>query len=138
MPIVRVVTSTDLGKGLLENQETKKVDINVDGTTVQFNAQGQLTATAPVDVKVSNAEIVDDTTLRITLSDANTFDVSLAKFLNVDTDTKPTAVAIVGDNIEITLSDGTKVSGSLADFKASLHHTELQDLAGNALGNTVK
>lgn len=138
MAIARVVTATDLGKGVIENAETKKVDVNVDGTTVVFNAQGQLTAVAPVDVKVSNAELVDDTTLRITLSDANTFDVSLAKFLNVDTDTKPTAVAIVGDNIEITLSDGTTVSGSLADFKASLHHTQIQDLAGNELGFTMK
>lgn len=138
MAIARLVTATDLGKGLIENSETKKVDVVVDGTTVQINEQGQLTAVAQVDVKVSNAELVDDTTLRITLSDANTFDVSLAKFLNVDTDTKPTAVAIVGDNIEITLSDGTKVSGALTDFKASLHHTQLQDLAGNEIGFSMK
>lgn len=135
MPIIKVVTENDVGSGLaiVNNKLTAKVD----GTTVQVNAQGQLTAIAQVDVKLQGAELTNDTTLHLTLSDNSTLDVDLSKFLNIDTDTKPTAVAVNGNDITITLSDGNTVTGSLADFKTALRHNQLQSLGGDDLGYTI-
>lgn len=141
MPVVvtkqRLVEVHDLGKGIHVNEELKKVEIMIDGVTVRFNDQGQLTAVAQVDVHVANAELVDETTLRISLSNGSNFDVPLAKFLNIDTDTKPTAAAMDGDNLVITLSDGTTVSGTLGDWLTSKHHTELETVGGVKIGFSV-
>lgn len=135
MPIIKVVTDQDIGQGL--KIENNKLVPSVDGTTVLVNAQGQLTAVSQVDVKLQGAELTNDTTLHLTLSDNSTLDVDLAKFLNVDTDTKPTAVSVSGDAITITLSDGTTVTGELADFKTALRHNQLQSLGGEDLGYTI-
>lgn len=135
MPIIKVVTENDIGQGLTITGN--KLIPNVDGTTVQVNAQGQLTAVAQVDVKLQGAELTNETTLHLTLSDGSALDVDLAKFLNVDTDTKPTAVSVSGNDITITLSDGNTVTGSLADFKTALRHNQLQSLAGEDLGYTI-
>lgn len=135
MAIIKLVSENDLGNGLaIENQ---KVVVKVDDSTVKINAQGQLTAVAQVDVKLQGASLNDSTNqLHLELSDGSALDVDLSKFLNIE-QVKPTGVTVTGDKVTITLSDGTSVEGTLADFKNALHNNQLQTLGGVDLGYTI-
>lgn len=72
------------------------------------------------DIHVTNAEVVEDTKLQITIEGAQPVTVDLAKFLNVF----PTSEQVYAD-----IKDQV-----LADVKAELKGEEVQDFAGNTKG----
>lgn len=137
MAIVKLVSENNIGEGL--HVEDSKLKAKVDGVTVVLNEQGQLTAVAPIDVKLSGLEVVDDTILRATLSDSTTVDVSLSEFLNVDTNTYPTSITRDGNILKLHLNTGSSVDYDLTSFiNDQVKGDEVQDLAGNTLGYFIK
>lgn len=76
------------------------------------------------DIHVTNAEVVEDTKLKITIQGANPVTVDLAKFLNV----VPTSEQVYAD-----IKDQV-----LADVKAELKGEEIQDFAGVSKGYLIK
>lgn len=76
------------------------------------------------DIHVTNAEVVEDTKLRITIQGAQPVEVDLAKFLNV-VPTSQQVYADVKDQI-------------LTDVKAGLKGEEVQDFAGQVKGFLIK
>lgn len=75
------------------------------------------------DIHVTNAEVVEDTKLKITIQGANPVTVDLAKFLNV-VPTSQQVYADVKDQI-------------LTDVKADLKGEEIQDFAGTVKGYLI-
>lgn len=75
------------------------------------------------DIHVTNAEVVEDTKLQITIQGAQPVTVDLAKFLNV-VPTSQQVYADVKDQI-------------LTDVKAGLKGEEIQDFAGTVKGYLI-
>ena len=152
MALIKVVTENDIGKGLaIEN--TKLVAKGIKQIAVQGNeivvtkyddsTENVALPAQTVDVKLTGAELVDETTLKLTLSDNSEFRVELAKFLNVDTNTKPTAVSLTGTTLQIDLSDSTNVQTDIAAALQNYINTnvkgdEVQSLGGVKLGYFIK
>ena len=152
MALIKVVTENDIGKGLaIEN--TKLVAKGIKQLAVQGNeivvtkyddsTENVALPAQTVDVKLTGAELVDETTLKLTLSDNSEFRVELAKFLNVDTNTKPTAVSLTGTTLQIDLSDSTNVQTDIATALQNYINTnvkgdEVQSLGGVKLGYFIK
>lgn len=152
MALIKVVTENDIGKGLaIEN--TKLVAKGIKQIAVQGNdivvtkyddsTENVALPAQTVDVKLTGAELVDDTTLKLTLSDNSEFRVDLAKFLNIDTNTKPTAVSLTGTTLQIDLSDGTNVQTDIATalqnyIDTNVKGDEVQSLGGVKLGYFIK
>ena len=152
MALIKVVTENDIGKGLaIEN--TKLVAKGIKQLAVQGNeiivtkyddsTENVALPAQTVDVKLTGAELVDETTLKLTLSDNSEFRVELAKFLNVDTNTKPTAVSLTGTTLQIDLSDSTNVQTDIATalqnyIDTNVKGDEVQSLGGVKLGYFVK
>lgn len=128
----KVVTESDIGKGL-EIGADKKLQVKVDGTSIQVDDEGILKAIQQVDVKLAGLKQVPGTkTLRATLSDGSTtVDIDLTPFFPEGV--VPNAIGLNDENkLEITLSDGTKVTSANA-----LYHTHLKSLGDVDLGKTV-
>lgn len=148
MPIFKVVTDQDIGKGLYIDGGKLNAygfkNLTVDGNQIVLvgmdDQESRVNLPAQtVDVKLNGATLENDTTLRLTLSDGSHIDVDLAKFLNVNTDTKPTAFSWDGKNLKLTLSDQTEVIADFATFITNeVKGNELQSLAGVSLGYLVK
>lgn len=152
MALIKVVTENDIGKGLaIEN--TKLVAKGIKQIAVQGNdivvtkyddsTENVALPAQTVDVKLTGAELVDETTLKLTLSDNSEFRVDLAKFLNIDTNTKPTAVSLTGTTLQIDLSDGTNVQTDIATalqnyIDTNVKGDEVQSLGGVKLGYFIK
>lgn len=122
-----------LGPGLTSGSDGS-IQPNVDGTSIKVNAQGVLEAIQQVDVKLSSlAQVPNTKTLRATLSDGSTaVDIDLTPFFPEGV--KPTAIGMnAEDKLEITLSDGTKVTSEEA-----FYHTEITTLGDVPLGKTSK
>ena len=152
MALIKVVTENDIGKGLaIEN--TKLVAKGIKQIAVQGNeivvtkyddsTENVALPAQTVDVKLTGAELVDETTLKLTLSDNSELRVDLSKFLNIDTDTKPTAVSLAGTTLQIDLSDGTNVQTNIATALQNYINTnvkgdEVQSLGGTKLGYFIK
>ena len=152
MALIKVVTENDIGKGLaIEN--TKLVAKGIKQIAVQGNeivvtkyddsTENVALPAQTVDVKLTGAELVDETTLKLTLSDNSELRVDLSKFLNIDTDTKPTAVSLAGTTLQIDLSDGTNVQTNIATALQNYINTnvkgdEVQSLGGDKLGYFIK
>lgn len=152
MALIKVVTENDIGKGLaIEN--TKLVakgikQIAVQGNDIvvtQYDDNTAYVALPPqtVDVKLTGAELENETTLKLTLSDGSELRVDLAKFLNIDTDTKPTTVSLTGTTLQIDLSDGTNVQTDIATALQNYIDTNVkgdavQSLGGVTLGYFIK
>ena len=152
MALIKVVTENDIGNGLaIEN--TKLVAKGIKQIAVQGNdivvtkyddsTENVALPAQTVDVKLTGAELVDETTLKLTLSDNSEFRVELAKFLNVDTNTKPTAVSLTGTTLQIDLSDSTNVQTDIATALQNYINTnvkgdEVQSLGGDKLGYFIK
>ena len=152
MALIKFVTDNDIGNGLaIEN--TKLVakgikQITVQGNDIVVTKYDDSTENVPlpaqtVDVKLTGAELVDETTLKLTLSDGSEIRVDLAKFLNIDTDTKPTAVSLTGTTLQINLSDGTNVQTDIATalqnyIDTNVKGDEVQSLGGVKLGYFIK
>ena len=152
MALIKVVTEKDIGNGLaIEN--TKLVAKGIKQIAVQGNdivvtkyddsTENVALPAQTVDVKLTGAELVDETTLKLTLSDNSEFRVELAKFLNVDTNTKPPALSLTGTTLQIDLSDSTNVQTDIATALQNYINTnvkgdEVQSLGGVKLGYFVK
>ena len=152
MALIKVVTENDIGKGLaIEN--TKLVAKGIKQIAVQGNeivvtkyddsTENVALPAQTVDVKLTGAELVDETTLKLTLSDNSELRVDLSKFLNIDTDTKPTAVSLAGTTLQIDLSDGTNVQTNIATalqnyIDTNVKGDEVQSLGGVKLGYFIK
>ena len=152
MALIKVVTENDIGNGLaIEN--TKLVAKGVKKIAVQGNeivvtkyddsTENVALPAQTVDVKLTGAELVDETTLKLTLSDGSELRVDLAKFLNIDTDTKPTTVSLTGTTLQINLSDGTNVQTDIATalqdyIDTNVKGDEVQSLGGVKLGYFIK
>ena len=152
MALIKVVTENDIGKGLaIEN--TKLVAKGIKQIAVQGNeivvtkyddsTENVALPAQTVDVKLTGAELEGETTLKLTLSDNSEFRVELAKFLNVDTNTKPTAVSLTGTTLQIDLSDSTNVQTDIATALQNYINTnvkgdEVQSLGGDKLGYFIK
>ena len=152
MALIKVVTENDIGKGLaIEN--TKLVAKGIKQLAVQGNeivvtkyddsTENVALPAQTVDVKLTGAELEGETTLKLTLSDNSEFRVELAKFLNVDTNTKPTAVSLTGTTLQIDLSDSTNVQTNIATalqnyIDTNVKGDEVQSLGGAKLGYFVK
>ena len=152
MALIKVVTENDIGKGLaIEN--TKLVAKGIKQIAVQGNeivvtkyddsTENVALPAQTVDVKLTGAELVDETTLKLTLSDNSELRVDLSKFLNIDTDTKPTAVSLAGTTLQIDLSDSTNVQTDIATALQNYINTnvkgdEVQSLGGVKLGYFIK
>ena len=152
MALIKVVTENDIGKGLaIEN--TKLVAKGIKQIAVQGNdivvtkyddsTENVALPAQTVDVKLTGAELEGETTLKLTLSDNSEFRVELAKFLNVDTNTKPTAVSLTGTTLQIDLSDSTNVQTDIATALQNYINTnvkgdEVQSLGGVKLGYFIK
>ena len=152
MALIKVVTENDIGKGLaIEN--TKLVAKGIKQIAVQGNeivvtkyddsTENVALPAQTVDVKLTGAELVDETTLKLTLSDNSELRVDLSKFLNIDTDTKPTAVSLAGTTLQIDLSDGTNVQTNIATalqnyIDTNVKGDEVQSLGGAKLGYFIK
>lgn len=152
MALIKVVTENDIGKGLAI-EDMKLVAKGIKQIAVQGNeivvtkyddtTENVALPAQTVDVKLTGAELVDETTLELTLSDNSELRVDLAKFLNIDTDTKPTAVSLTGTTLQINLSDGTNVQTDIATalqnyIDTNVKGDEVQSLAGVKLGYFVK
>ena len=152
MALIKVVTENDIGKGLaIEN--TKLVAKGIKAVAVQGNdivvtkyddsTENVALPAQTVDVKLTGAELEGETTLKLTLSDNSEFRVELAKFLNVDTNTKPTAVSLTGTTLQIDLSDSTNVQTDIATalqnyIDTNVKGDEVQSLGGDKLGYFIK
>lgn len=152
MALIKVVTENDIGNGLaIEN--TKLVAKGIKQIAVQGNeivvtkyddsTENVALPAQTVDVKLTGAELVDETTLKLTLSDGSELRVDLAKFLNIDTDTKPTTVSLTGTTLQINLSDGTNVQTDIATalqdyIDTNVKGDEVQSLGGVKLGYFIK
>ena len=152
MALIKVVTENDIGNGLaIEN--TKLVAKGIKQIAVQGNdivvtkyddsTENVALPAQTVDVKLTGAELEGETTLKLTLSDNSEFRVELAKFLNVDTNTKPTAVSLTGTTLQIDLSDSTNVQTDIATALQNYINTnvkgdEVQSLGGVKLGYFAK
>ena len=152
MALIKVVTENDIGKGLAI-EDTKLVAKGIKQIAVQGNdivvtkyddsTENVALPAQTVDVKLTGAELVDETTLKLTLSDNSEFRVELAKFLNVDTNTKPTAVSLTGTTLQIDLSDSTNVQTNIATalqnyIDTNVKGDEVQSLGGAKLGYLIK
>lgn len=152
MALIKVVTENDIGKGLAI-EDTKLVAKGIKQIAVQGNdivvtkyddsTENVALPAQTVDVKLTGAELENETTLKLTLSDNSEFRVDLAKFLNVDTNTKPTAVSLTGTTLQIDLSDGTNVQTDIATALQNYINTnvkgeEVQSLGGVKLGYFIK
>lgn len=152
MALIKVVTENDIGKGLAI-EETKLVAKGIKQIAVQGNdivvtkyddsTENVALPAQTVDVKLTGAELEGETTLKLTLSDNSEFRVDLAKFLNIDTDTKPTAVSLTGTTLQIDLSDSTNVQTDIATALQNYINTnvkgeEVQSLGGVKLGYFIK
>ena len=152
MALIKVVTENDIGKGLAI-EETKLVAKGIKQIAVQGNdivvtkyddsTENVALPAQTVDVKLTGAELEGETTLKLTLSDNSEFRVELAKFLNVDTNTKPTAVSLTGTTLQIDLSDSTNVQTDIATALQNYINTnvkgdEVQSLGGTKLGYFIK
>ena len=152
MALIKVVTENDIGKGLAI-EETKLVAKGIKQIAVQGNdivvtkyddsTENVALPAQTVDVKLTGAELEGETTLKLTLSDNSEFRVELAKFLNVDTNTKPTAVSLTGTTLQIDLSDSTNVQTDIATALQNYINTnvkgdEVQSLGGVKLGYFIK
>lgn len=148
MALIKVVTENDIGKGLAI-EETKLVAKGIKQIAVQGNdivvtkyddsTENVALPAQTVDVKLTGAELENETTLKLTLSDNSEFRVDLAKFLNIDTNTKPTAVSLTGTTLQIDLSDSTNVQTDIATALQNYINTnvkgdEVQSLGGVKLG----
>ena len=152
MALIKVVTENDIGKGLaIENTKlvaTGIKQIEVQGNDIVVTKYDDTTENVAlpaqtVDVKLTGAELVDETTLKLTLSDGSEIRVDLAKFLNIDTDTKPTAVSLTGTTLQIDLSDSTNVQTDIAPalqdyIDTNVKGVEVQSLGGTTLGYFIK
>ena len=152
MALIKVVTENDIGKGLAI-EDTKLVAKGIKQIAVQGNdivvtkyddsTENVALPAQTVDVKLTGAELEGETTLKLTLSDNSEFRVELAKFLNVDTNTKPTAVSLTGTTLQIDLSDSTNVQTDIATalqnyIDTNVKGDEVQSLGGAKLGYFVK
>ena len=152
MALIKVVTENDIGKGLAI-EETKLVAKGIKQIAVQGNdivvtkyddsTENVALPAQTVDVKLTGAELEGETTLKLTLSDNSEFRVELAKFLNVDTNTKPTAVSLTGTTLQIDLSDSTNVQTDIATalqnyIDTNVKGDEVQSLGGTKLGYFIK
>ena len=152
MALIKVVTEKDIGNGL-EIENTKLVAKGIKQIAVQGNeivvtkyddsTENVALPAQTVDVKLTGAELVDETTLKLTLSDNSELRVDLSKFLNIDTDTKPTAVSLAGTTLQIDLSDGTNVQTNIATalqnyIDTNVKGDEVQSLGGTKLGYFIK
>ena len=152
MALIKVVTENDIGKGLAI-EETKLVAKGIKQIAVQGNdivvtkyddsTENVALPAQTVDVKLTGAELEGETTLKLTLSDGSELRVELAKFLNVDTNTKPTAVSLTGTTLQIDLSDSTNVQTDIATALQNYINTnvkgdEVQSLGGDKLGYFIK
>ena len=152
MALIKVVTENDIGKGLAI-ELNKLVATGIKAVAVQGNdivvtkyddsTENVALPAQTVDVKLTGAELVDETTLKLTLSDGSEFRVDLAKFLNIDTDTKPTAVSLTGTTLQIALSDDTNVQTDIATalqdyIDTNVKGDEVQSLGGVKLGYFIK
>lgn len=152
MALIKVVTENDIGKGLAI-EDTKLVAKGIKQIAVQGNdivvtkyddtTENVALPAQTVDVKLTGAELVDETTLKLTLSDNSELRVDLSKFLNVDTNTKPTAVSLTGTTLQIDLSDGTNVQTDIATalqdyIDTNVKGDEVQSLGGTKLGYFIK
>ena len=152
MALIKVVTENDIGKGLAI-EDTKLVAKGIKQIAVQGNdivvtkyddsTENVALPAQTVDVKLTGAELEGETTLKLTLSDNSEFRVELAKFLNVDTNTKPTAVSLTGTTLQIDLSDSTNVQTDIATALQNYINTnvkgdEVQSLGGDKLGYFIK
>ena len=152
MALIKVVTENDIGNGLaIEN--TKLVAKGIKQITVQGNdivvtkyddsTENVALPAQTVDVKLTGAELEGETTLKLTLSDSSELRVDLAKFLNVNTDTKPIAVFLTGTTLQIDLSDTTFVQTDIATalqdyIDTNVKGDEVQSLGGVKLGYFIK
>ena len=152
MALIKVVTENDIGKGLAI-ELNKLVATGIKQIAVQGNdivvtkyddsTENVALPAQTVDVKLTGAELEGETTLKLTLSDNSEFRVELAKFLNVDTNTKPTAVSLTGTTLQIDLSDSTNVQTDIATALQNYINTnvkgdEVQSLGGDKLGYFIK
>lgn len=152
MALIKVVTENDIGKGLAI-EETKLVAKGIKQIAVQGNdivvtkyddsTENVALPAQTVDVKLTGAELVNETTLKLTLSDNSELTVDLSKFLNIDTNTKPTAVSLTGTTLQIDLSDSTNVQTDIATALQNYINTnvkgdEVQSLGGVKLGYFIK
>ena len=152
MALTKVVTENDIGKGLAI-ELNKLVATGIKAVAVQGNElvitkyddsiENVALPAQTVDVKLTGAELVYDTVLRLTLSDGSMVQVDLAKFLNIDTDTKTTAVLLTGTILQIFLSDGTYVQTDIATalqnyIDTNVKGDEFQSLGGVTLGYFIK
>lgn len=152
MALIKVVTENDIGKGLAI-EDTKLVAKGIKQIAVQGNdivvtkyddsTENVALPAQTVDVKLTGAELVNETTLKLTLSDNSELTVDLSKFLNVDTNTKPTAVSLTGTALQIDLSDGTNVQTDIATalqnyIDTNVKGDEVQSLGGVTLGYFIK
>lgn len=152
MATKKVVTDQDIGHGLaieLNKLVAKGIlDVKVEGNQIVLtkydNTEERIDLPAQtVDVKLNGAELEGETTLKLTLSDGSSLTVDLAKFLNIDTDTKPTAVVLEGTTLKISLSDGTDVQSDIAAalqtyIDENVKGEEVQSLGGETLGYLIK
>lgn len=152
MALIKVVTENDIGKGLAI-EETKLVAKGIKQIAVQGNdivvtkyddsTENVALPAQTVDVKLTGAELVNETTLKLTLSDNSELTVDLSKFLNIDTNTKPTAVSLTGTTLQIDLSDSTNVQTDIATalqnyIDTNVKGDEVQSLGGVKLGYFIK
>lgn len=137
MSQVKLISKDNIGDGL--HIEDSKLKVKVDGTSVRFNSNNQLEAVQSVDIRLAGLEIVNDTTLKATLTDSTTKEVSLEKFLNVDTNTYPVSISMEGKILKITLNNEQVLNYDLTTFiNEHLKGDEVQDLNGNTLGYFLK
>ena len=152
MALIKVVTENDIGKGLAIELD-KLVATGIKAVAVQGNelvitkyddsTENVALPAQTVDVKLTSAGLVDETTLELTLSDGSVFRVDLVNLFNIDTDTKPTAVSLTGTTLQIALSDGTNVQTDIATalqnyIDTNVKGDEVQSLGGVRLGYFIK
>lgn len=147
-----IITDRDIGHGLaveLNKLVAKGIlGARVEGNEIVLtkydNSEERVALPAQtVDVKLDGAELEGETTLKLTLSDGSSLTVDLAKFLNIDTDTKPTDVSLDGTTLKISLSDGTDVQTDIATalqayIDENVKGEEVRSLGGELLGYWVK
>lgn len=149
MPVINVVTDNDIDQqaGLLV--EDGKLKAKIDGTSITLNADGALTATQTVDVKLEGVELLPDNNLEFTLSDGTKVQASVADLVDVDTNTFTESAEFTTGALKIKLNDGTVVTASLSPVLPAMNNLinqaisnergdEVQDLAGNQLGFLMK
>lgn len=111
--ITQLSNEKELLKQLLEEEQAKVATL--EGKVQVLESRE--------DIHITNAEVVEDTKLKITIQGAEPVTVDLAKFLNV----VPTSEQVYAD-IKAQV---------LADVKAALKGEEVQDFAGTTKGYLI-